>query len=161
MSDELSSDDLITEIRARLKADEDFWPALLEVVQEHVVEVVPKPDEVPEWTDEWIAENKRGEVCSVKEIFGRPLQDVPLDDLIAELQARRKEGPEVWLALRKMIFEQIADFAQRPTDAPKWRDEWVKENTWDLVTDIDDVEITDGSGNVFDDLGIEDPRKKT
>ncbi|NOD48879.1 MULTISPECIES: hypothetical protein [Ruegeria] len=98
---------------------------------------------------------------SEDEIFGRPLQDVPLDDLIAELQARRKEGPEVWLALRKMIFEQIADFAQRPADAPKWRDEWVKENTWDLVTDDDDVEITDGSGNVFDDLGIEDPRKKT
>ena len=98
---------------------------------------------------------------SEEEIFRRPLQDVPLDDLIAELQARRKEGPEVWLALRKMIFEQIADFAQRPTDAPKWRDEWVKENTWNLVTDDDDVEITDGSGNVFDDLGIEDPRKET
>ncbi|CUK01797.1 hypothetical protein RUE5091_02296 [Ruegeria denitrificans] len=98
---------------------------------------------------------------SEEEIFGRPLQDVPLDDLIAELQSRRKEGPEVWLALRKLIFEQIADFAKRPPDAPKWRDEWVKENNWNLVTDDDDVEITEGSGNVFDDLGIEDPRNKS
>ncbi len=45
-------DDLIAEIRARLKVDEAVWPALLAVVQDHVVEVVPRPSDATTWPDE-------------------------------------------------------------------------------------------------------------
>ncbi len=106
-------------------------------------EIKVKPNQKLVLTINVVEENERWTDFSTEEIFGRPFEDVPLDDLIAELQARRKEGPEVWLALRKMIFEQIADFAQRPADAPKWRDEWVKENNWNLVTDDDEDEDED------------------
>lgn len=50
----ISTDDLIAEIRARLKVDEAVWPALLAIVQDHVVAV----DDVAIWTDEWIRENR-------------------------------------------------------------------------------------------------------
>lgn len=50
----ISTDSLIAEIRARLKVDEAVWPALLAVVQDHVVAV----DDVAIWIDEWIKDNK-------------------------------------------------------------------------------------------------------
>ncbi|WP_170756494.1 hypothetical protein [Ruegeria lacuscaerulensis] len=36
---------------------------------------------------------------SDEEIFGRPLQDMPLDDLIAEIQSRSKEDTDARLTL--------------------------------------------------------------
>lgn len=70
MSDELSDeetfgrrlesiplDDLIDELKARLKKDSDTWPALLTTVQEYIVDAAPA-DGPAEWTDIWIKENK-------------------------------------------------------------------------------------------------------
>lgn len=43
-------DDLIYELKARLKEGSDAWPALLTTVQEHIVDAAPA-DGPAEWTD--------------------------------------------------------------------------------------------------------------
>ena len=45
---------------------------------------------------------------SDEEIFGRPLESIPLDDLFYELKARLKEGSDAWSALLATAQEHIA-----------------------------------------------------
>ena len=62
-------------------------------------------------------------------IFGRPLQDLPLDDLIAEIRARLKEDADAWQALLTIVQEHIVEAV--PADGvAEWTDEWIKENKW-------------------------------
>lgn len=66
---------------------------------------------------------------SDEEIFGRPLESIPLDDLIYELKARPKEGSDAWPALLRTVQEHIVDAA--PADGlAEWTDIWIKENKW-------------------------------
>ncbi|NOE36254.1 hypothetical protein [Ruegeria sp. HKCCD7318] len=61
---------------------------------------------------------------SEEEIFGRPLQDIQLEDLIAELRARLKEEEAVWPALLKVVRDHVVAV----DDVAIWTDEWIKEN---------------------------------
>ncbi len=61
---------------------------------------------------------------SKEEVFGRPLQDVQLDDLTAELRARLKEDEAVWPALLKVVQDHVVAV----DDVAIWTDEWIKEN---------------------------------
>ncbi len=63
---------------------------------------------------------------SDEEIFERPLESIPLDDLIYELKARLNEGSDAWPVLLTTVQEHIVDAA--PADGrAEWADIWIKQ----------------------------------